>query len=654
MRKWALVSVVIFVVWGCGAQPEHRLEGSDEADVQLTTRSSAPPASAGASVFTAVADAFVRSGSPRRNYGDRAVLRVREAHSSYRSYLRFEVRGIASPVISARLRLYVLNGSPDGGAVAVSQRDWAEDEISWRTAPDSADVLATLGPVRAGNWVDVDVGSVVRGAGDFGFSMTSQSADSAFYSSREGLAPPVLVIETEKANDDAGAAAGREGGVAVADAGMAVADAGMAVADAGMAVADAGMPVADQSVAVADAGMPVADAGPVVGRVYYVSSSTGSDTNPGTAGSPWRTIAKVNRTRFDPGDQVLFRRGDRWSEKLVPSSSGAVEKPIVFGAYGTGERPTIAGSRSMSCIGWTQQRSYLIFRYLRLAGCQIGFNIWSDQGTSHHLVLEHSLIEDAPEINIYFTGVRSLIIRHNTIRNAVNEHGIYVDGTLGAEDILIEHNEIYGNPAMCVQYNSNGHHQILDAVLRYNRMHDCGFGAVNNIGALKLRAHHNLIYGDMPAGFYNTCDAAALRACAEGGLYHHNTIVVGGDDWSHCISGDYAEFKNNICVHQAAGGLPIYIESPTSVSDYNLYYGTETFSSFDRWYFSLDAFRSAGGTDRNSRFADPLFVDAAGADFRLQPGSPAIDAAAALGYTVDFDGKPRMAGSGVDIGALER
>src|SRR5579864_4364622 len=57
---------------------------------------------------------------------------------------------------------------------------------------------------------------------------------------------------------------------------------------------------------------------------YYVSSSTGSDTNGGTsAASPWQTIAHVNAQTFQPGDSVLFKRGDVWNESLAPASSGA-------------------------------------------------------------------------------------------------------------------------------------------------------------------------------------------------------------------------------------------------------------------------------------------------------------------------------------------
>ena len=78
---------------------------------------------------------------------------------------------------------------------------------------------------------------------------------------------------------------------------------------------------------------------------YFVDASSGNDGNPGTIQTtPWKTIAKVNGSQFQPGDQVLFRRGETWRETLSPQTPGEANNPIKFGAYGTGAKPIISGA----------------------------------------------------------------------------------------------------------------------------------------------------------------------------------------------------------------------------------------------------------------------------------------------------------------------
>lgn len=77
--------------------------------------------------------------------------------------------------------------------------------------------------------------------------------------------------------------------------------------------------------------------------IYYVSSSSGSDSNSGTSeSSPWQSLEKVNSTEFVPGDRILFKRGDMWRGSITVRNSGTQSNRIVFGSYGNGARPVIA------------------------------------------------------------------------------------------------------------------------------------------------------------------------------------------------------------------------------------------------------------------------------------------------------------------------
>lgn len=84
---------------------------------------------------------------------------------------------------------------------------------------------------------------------------------------------------------------------------------------------------------------------------YYVDATSGSDANSGLSpAAAWRTVAKVNATRFEAGDSLLFRRDRVWREMLRPLNGGSERRPVTFGAYGKGSRPVFNGSDLVQ--GW--------------------------------------------------------------------------------------------------------------------------------------------------------------------------------------------------------------------------------------------------------------------------------------------------------------
>ena len=85
---------------------------------------------------------------------------------------------------------------------------------------------------------------------------------------------------------------------------------------------------------------------------YYVAA-TGNDANDGRSmGSPFQSLAKVNTLTLRAGDAVLLRRGDTFRGTLSINQSGSAGNPIVVDAYGSGNKPVIAGSVPVS--GWSR------------------------------------------------------------------------------------------------------------------------------------------------------------------------------------------------------------------------------------------------------------------------------------------------------------
>ncbi len=86
---------------------------------------------------------------------------------------------------------------------------------------------------------------------------------------------------------------------------------------------------------------------------YYVDASHGNDANTGLSATvPWRTVAKVNAHTFNPGDSILFKRGEQWREMLLVFTGGTSANHLVIGAYGDGPKPILSGADLVT--GWIQ------------------------------------------------------------------------------------------------------------------------------------------------------------------------------------------------------------------------------------------------------------------------------------------------------------
>ena len=70
---------------------------------------------------------------------------------------------------------------------------------------------------------------------------------------------------------------------------------------------------------------------------YYIDATGGDDRNDGLSEStPWKTASKIGFPNFlNPGDEVLFKRGEVWHDKRISIwSSGTEAAPIVLDCYG--------------------------------------------------------------------------------------------------------------------------------------------------------------------------------------------------------------------------------------------------------------------------------------------------------------------------------
>lgn len=390
------------------------------------------------------------------------------------------------------------------------------------------------------------------------------------------------------------------------------------------------------------------------GANYYVDSVNGSDSNPGTSPDrPWKTLGPVNSRTFQPGDVINFARGSTFSGGLVINSSGTQASPITFQAYGSGARPVFTNSgqwsRAVQING-----SWIVVKDMMLRDAA-EFGVRIGENATHNVVRDCEMTNVGIGVGIYG--------QYNLITGNYFHDLKMVANTQGGDDD-------YGAFAIGM-YNSNNE-------VSYNRAERCKASSYDygmdggfvefyqNVTGANI--HHN--WAQDNNGFIEVGGGSATNC-----VVAYNVAVNNGTfAWFH-LSGNFAadvnnfRVENNTIVETAVSqntyevfGFSATPAASTLLLRNNIFYvnqysyiSSKSGYTHDHniYYFMQSRTQLGSPLGAGEKIADPRFVNLSGGDYRLQAGSPAIDAGVDLGYRQDYAGQPVPAGSAPDAGAYE-
>jgi hypothetical protein len=151
--------------------------------------------------FHATHDATVKSSSASSNYGTAKTL---EVDTGTNALLKFYVSGISGTITSAKVRLYVTNSSRNGAKIYrvsnnyASGSAWTETTVNFNNQPSVVgSLIADIGSVTSGRFIEYNVTSVVQANGTFSFVLKPDTSDGMDVSSRQastGANRPVLRV----------------------------------------------------------------------------------------------------------------------------------------------------------------------------------------------------------------------------------------------------------------------------------------------------------------------------------------------------------------------------------------------------------------------------------------------------------------------------
>jgi hypothetical protein len=405
-----------------------------------------------------------------------------------------------------------------------------------------------------------------------------------------------------------------------------------------------------------------------VGTTYYVST-TGADTNPGTASAPWRTVSRVNHASLAPGDNVLFAGGEQFTDStLTPPSSGTSSAPIRFGSYGTGRAVLHAGPGTDVYL--PSGSHDFVFDNLDLTGSGILLSSAGSGTGVYNVTIKNSYFHDTPQsaINDAIHADHNWTITANTFRH-IGDSAIFVWGS----DVSIT-----GSVIADTGWNSAiawGKHGIYDkgadSIIAFN-----DFSANAGGQAISLRAHGARVYGNTVhdtgygIGFFDY-DTTAMP---QGSNFVYNNRFWNITGWGFYYSNqsdpqgnppsiNFVIASNTFSMANASEAVNVSeVPSVASVTLANniftgsygsAYRGCPTCKEFNNnWY--------GGGYNIPKGLGDSYVAPSLSAAPSLAPRStsPGIDAGTAsstgLGYVAACDGGTmRYCGLSPDMGAVE-
>jgi hypothetical protein len=328
-------------------------------------------------------------------------------------------------------------------------------------------------------------------------------------------------------------------------------------------------------------------------RIQDGTADIGADESDGTAYHPVREVVYVK-----PGGSPLFRDGRSWETALS----------------NLGDAMSLGHDEDVWVAAGTYKENITLPRHVAVYG---GFTGTETDASQRDAVANVTVIDGS-------AGVDAVSALESSFAAVVD--GFTIRGGSGAAvrsatALTVEDNRITTG-RFGVQVTAGS------ADISRNTITNPGFGVYLAGGSATV--HDNLITG-------GTGDAIFVNRPAD---IWNNTIAANQGDGA-LIQAAGVRFRNNIVAGNGGAGVTVNFGAPAL--GHNLFFGN----------IGGDYHGAAAGDGDIS--ADPLFVDAATGNFHLQSGSPTVEAgddSAVRPGERDLDGKPRILGAHVDIGAF--
>ncbi|MFD2384777.1 choice-of-anchor Q domain-containing protein [Paenibacillus xanthanilyticus] len=260
----------------------------------------------------------------------------------------------------------------------------------------------------------------------------------------------------------------------------------------------------------------------------------------------------------------------------------------------------------------------------------------------HHIVIKNNTVHDVPGAGIVSMEADYITIENNTVYNtswytlyATSGislfHSVDTDTNTSVYKNIIRNNRTYNNKTMVKWEKTKDYSDGNGIIIDDNQNSQLNGKYPGYKG--KTLVTNNVSYNNGGSGIhaYYSYNVDMINNTA----YTNNARLNEGEIYAN--SSNNVNILNNILVARAGKNINSNHNNTNVTVNYNIYHNGNPVVS-----------------GANDIWADPLFVNAAGGDFRVQIGSRAIDTGTtSLAPANDLSYNPRPRGAGPDRGAFE-
>jgi parallel beta-helix repeat protein len=366
------------------------------------------------------------------------------------------------------------------------------------------------------------------------------------------------------------------------------------------------------------------------GTTLYVDrgNSHCTDSGTGTQAAPFCTITGAAK-KSTPGATVQVAAGT-YPENVSITKSGTSGNPIVF-TPAPGASVAVSGGNgvgiNLATVSWVVVQGFTV---TKTPG--YGINVTNSSNVTiagNHVSLAGQPVSGQNKTGIRLSGTTDSLVSGNTSDHN-SDYGIMLTSGCTRDEVrgnlTFNNSKVYERATAGIRlYQSPGN------TVDRNISHDNQDSGIESYpGSNNTLIYDNVVYnnGDHGIDDLTTTGQRIISNTA----YHNVTAGINVEGGS-----TGATVENNISVDNG-------IKSPRTHSDIRIEHGSTAGTTVDYdlvyltvpdtvmiWdsvsYSSLAAFQNASGQESHGIYADPRWFNAAGGDFRLRPGSPAIDSA---------------------------